>query len=231
MRHCPGSLAVRRRYRNHPQDRAGAPIRSGVLRVRDTHPSEGAHSMRLAARFMSSLLIASLLLPSLLAAPVAASGNTDHFVVSGLAASVTAGVATRSRSKHKTTPMRLIRPSRATALPLQGGAAHANYTFVGGDAGIANVQRHRVPNGRFAVGHGHRHPGLATGSANTTVDAAAASHLVVERLSEFNGCGVSHNATVTAKDPFNNTDPPTRTSLPSRPRAVRRMSLRRSQPP
>ena len=33
--------------------------------------------MKLAARFMSALLVASLVLPSLLAAPVAASGLTD----------------------------------------------------------------------------------------------------------------------------------------------------------
>ena len=50
--------------------------------------------MRLAARFMSALLVASLVLPSLLAAPVAAcDGLTDHFR-SWSRGGDTAGVAT-----------------------------------------------------------------------------------------------------------------------------------------
>ncbi|MGZ4729708.1 MAG: hypothetical protein ACXWB2_18480, partial [Acidimicrobiales bacterium] len=160
--------------------------------------------MRNAARFMSALLIATLLLPSLLAGPAAASGLTTHFAITGLADPIVAGA-----------------PDSITVNALDAGdgidttfTGTVSFTSSDGSAQLpADGQSLTNGTGTFQVEF--RTSGsqsvtvtedgdTPTGSANTTVDAAALDHLVLSPPNSSKAPGVAQAYTAEGFDQFDN---------------------------
>jgi len=162
--------------------------------------------MRFAARVMSALLMAALILPALIAAPVAASGLTTHFQITGLANPETAGVADT------------ITVNALTAGDTVDTTFAGTISFTSSDGSAilpANGQTLTSGTGNFSVTlkiAGSQSVTVTedsdtpTGTANTTVVAAAATHLVVANYNSPIVAGTPDGFDVSARDAFNNVD-------------------------
>src|SRR4029077_17753918 len=129
-----------------------------------------------AARFMSALLIATLVLPSLIAAPVAASGSTTHFSITGLADPVIAGGA-ESFTVNALDAGNAIDTTFSGTVDFSSsdGSAvlPANGATLASGSGVFSVTFKTSGPQTITV---TEHLNTPTGMAGTTVDAAAATH-------------------------------------------------------
>ena len=165
--------------------------------------------VRFAARFMSAILLATLLLPSLMAAPVAASGLTDHFDITGLPASVVAGVPQTITVTAKDIADAVDTTFVGTiSFTIAGGAAHPNHTFTVGEAGVASITGivfQTVGSSKF-VDVADVADSAATGSASAAVTPAPATHLHVFGYPASVVAGVPASVNIVALDQFGNID-------------------------
>ena len=83
----------------------------------------------------------------------------------------------------------------------------ANYTFAAGDAGAHTFTNGHAQDGGHPVDHGHRHGDRDHHGhpERITVNAAAATTLIVSGFPNPTTAGTAHNVTVTAEDAFGNT--------------------------
>lgn len=162
--------------------------------------------MRLAARLMSALLMAALILPALIVAPVAASGLTTHFQITGLAATETAGVAD-SITVNALTAGDTVDTTFAGTISFTSSDGSAilpgNGQTLTNGTGNFSVTLKIAGSQSVTVTEDSDTP---TGTANTTVNAAAANHLVVANYNSPIVAGTPDGFDVAAKDAFNNID-------------------------
>jgi hypothetical protein len=162
--------------------------------------------IRIAARLLSALFVASLISPALGVAPVAASGNTDHFDVSGLPVNVTAGdqrtITVEARDNTDTLDSTFagtisfsssdgnaILPSGGQSLTSGSGTFQVTFETAGPQT-VTVTQDGDTPHG----------------SQGTTVDPAAADHFNVSGFNDPTTAGDAHDFNVEAADQFGNTD-------------------------
>jgi Bacterial Ig-like domain (group 3) len=162
--------------------------------------------IRIAARLLSALFVASLVSPTLGVGSVAASGSTDHFNVSGLPGSVTAG-----------DPQTITIEARDSGDALDTTfAGMVSFTSSDGSADLpSDHQSLTNGSGTFQVTFKHAGPQTVTvtedgdtptGSQGTAVDPAAATDLAVSGYATTTTAGDSHSFDVTALDPYGNVD-------------------------
>ena len=159
--------------------------------------------MRLISRASAALLGAILVLSTFAIAPVAASGLTTHFSITGLNATETAGVAdpitVTALTAGSTTDTAFagtisFTSSDGTALlPANGSTLTSGVGSFSVTLKLAGTQSVTVKDDADA----------ATGSASTTVNPAAATHFTVSGFTNPVVAGISGGVDVSAIDAFN----------------------------